>query len=331
MSSDPAKPGPEWWQQPQGPKKDEGYQGNQDSQATQRYPTNQGYPAAPGVPGPAPGYPAGQGFPSGQGFQQDQDYSGNQAYQGTQGGPSYPANQGFPAAQGYQGPPRVPPARRRRRWPLITLIVIILVLVVGDRAANAYAEDQMASQMQSSLALSGKPHVTIQGFPFLTQLAAREFRTVDVNATNETAGPGGQLEIASLTATLHGMHIHGTQQRDGRPVQRLGAGQVHGAGPCRRRTAGHHADCRRPEQDQGELRPRPAQRLDATAQITKTGPGRINIKVIGADGITSAILGNLNFNINIPKLPAGVAIQSINVTQQGLRITVTGQNTTLSQ
>ena len=84
------------------------------------------------------------------------------------------------------------------------------MLVLGDRAANAYAEDQMASQIQSSLALSGKPHVTIQGFPFLTQLAARNFKTVDVNASNETAGPGGQLEIASLTATLHGMHIHGT-------------------------------------------------------------------------------------------------------------------------
>ena len=86
--------------------------------------------------------------------------------------------------------------------------MIIVLLVGGDRAANAFAEDQMASQFQSSLALSGKPHVTIQGFPFLTQLAARNFHQVDINASNETAGPGGQLEIASLTATLHGMHIN---------------------------------------------------------------------------------------------------------------------------
>ena len=115
-------------------------------------------------------------------------------------------------AQGYQAPPRMR-RRRRRRWPLITLIVIIVLLVVGDRAANAYTENQMASQIQSSLGLSGKPHVTIQGFPFLTQLAARDFRTVDVNASNETikasSAGSGLLEIASLTATLHGMHIHG--------------------------------------------------------------------------------------------------------------------------
>ena len=77
--------------------------------------------------------------------------------------------------------------------------MIIVVLVVGDRAANAYTEDQMASQIQSSLALSGKPHVTIQGFPFLTQLAARDFRTVDVNASNETGeqpGPGSSRSPA---------------------------------------------------------------------------------------------------------------------------------------
>ena len=55
--------------------------------------------------------------------------------------------------------------------------------------------------------------MTIQGFPFLTQLAARDFKTVDVNASNETitasSAGSGLLEIASLTATLHGMHIHG--------------------------------------------------------------------------------------------------------------------------
>jgi len=44
------------------------------------------------------------------------------------------------------------------------------------------------------------------------------------------------------------------------------------------------------------------------------------------------LLGNLvNFTISIPKLPAGVKIQQISVTSQGLRLTATGHNTTLSQ
>ena len=107
-----------------------------------------------------------------------------------------------------QGSPAPLRRRRRRRWPWITLIVIILVLVAADRGALVITENAMASQFQSSIGLSGKPHVSIPGIPFLTQLAARDFNTVNVSATNETTGEGA-LDIASLTATAHGMHIRG--------------------------------------------------------------------------------------------------------------------------
>ena len=346
MSSDPTQPAPEWWQQPQAPKKEQEPQKDrdrdpQDSQATRQYPTNQGSPARPtftpsqgnqpdqGYPS-SQGYPSGPGFPSGQGYQQDQDYPGNQGYQGPPGAPTYPANQGFPAAQGNQGPP-ARARRRRRRWPWITLLVIVLVLVGGDRAAKAYAEDQMASQVQSSLALSGKPNVTIQGFPFLTQAAARTFNTVDVNASNETAGPGGQLEIASLTATLHGMHIHGTNSAT---VDQFTASALVTF------TALAHAG----GIPQGiTLAPAGPNQLkatvdilgfssDATAKVTQVGDDKINVKITDFGGVPADVLGSLtDFTFSIPKLPAGVKIQSVSVTQQGVRITATGENTTLSQ
>src|SRR6478609_1254090 len=342
MSSDPTQPVPEWWQQPQAPKKEQGTQKDrdpQDSQATRQYPTSQGSPARPTfTPSqgnqPDQGYPSdqqsGQGYPSGPGYQQDQDYRGNQGYQGPPGAPTYPANQGFPAAQDDQGPPaRV--RRRRRRWPWITLLVIVLVLVGGDRAAKAYAENQMASQVQSSLALSGKPNVTIQGFPFLTQAAASNFKTVDVNASNETAGPGGQLEIASLTATLHGMHIHGTNSAT---VDQFTASALVTF------TALAHAG----GIPQGiTLAPAGPNQLkatvdilgfssDATAKVTQAGNNKINVKITDFGGVPADVLGSLtDFTFSIPKLPAGVKIQSITVTQQGLRVTATGQNTTLSQ
>ena len=348
MSSDPTQPVPEWWQQPQAPKKEQGTQKDrdpQDSQATRQYPTSQGSPARPtftpsqgnqpdqGYPSDqqsGQGYPSGPGFPSGPGYQQDQDHPGNQGYQGPPGAPTYPANQGVPAAQDYQAPPaRV--RRRRRRWPWITLLVIVLVLVGGDRAAKAYAENQMASQVQSSLALSGKPNVTIQGFPFLTQAAARTFNTVDVNASNETAGPGGQLEIASLTATLHGMHIHGTNSAT---VDQFTASALV--------TFTALADAGGIPQGI-TLAPAGPNQLkatvdilgfssDATAKVTQVGNNKINVKITDFGGVPADVLGSLtDFTFSIPKLPAGVKIQSISVTQQGLRVTATGQNTTLSQ
>lgn len=389
MSSDQTQPVPEWWQQPQNPKRKQGQRGDDDhqedqadqaSQATQQFPAGQGFapgggfpasqgPAASGQgfpssptrasgsafppnptypsgsgspatptytpgsgspPNPTPasgsGFPAGQAFGSNQGYQQNQDYPGKQGYQGNQG---FPSGQGFPAAQGYQGSqPRM--RRRRRRWPWVTLIVIILVLVGADRGANAYTEDQMASQMQASLALSGKPHVTIQGFPFLTQLAARDFRTVDINASNETAGPGGQLEIASLTATLHGMHIHGLksatvdQFNASALVTFAALANVSGA------PQGVTFSADGPNKVKASIDLGPLSQ-SAEAQVTQTGPGQINIKLLNADGITSDVLGSLNFNVTIPKLPAGVSIKSISITQQGIRISVAGTNTSLSQ
>ena len=355
MSSDHTQPVPEWWQQPKVPKKEEQEaqqdKDAQDSQATRQYPTNRGRPAGPTfTPSPEAqpqqGYESQQahqsqpeyqpptaGFPSGQGYQQGQDYSASQGYQGYQGaaaGQGYPESPGFPPAQGYQAP-AARTRRRRRRWPWITLIVIVLVLVIGDRAANAYTEDQMASQMQSSLALSGKPHVTIQGIPFLTQVAARTFNTVDVNASNETAGPGGQLQIASLTATLHGMHIHGTNSAT---VDQFTASALvtftalaHAGGIPQGITLAPDG----PNQIKATVDILGFS-SEATAKVTQVGNDKINVKIIDAGGVPADVLGNLtDFNITIPKLPAGVTIKSISITQQGLRITATGTNTTLSQ
>ena len=334
MSSDPTQPVPEWWQQPQAPKKEQTAQDRdpQDSQATRQYPTSQGSPARPTFT-PSQGNQPDQRSQPDQGYPSDQRYQSGQGYSSGPGfpsGPGYQQAQDYPGNQGYQGPPaRV--RRRRRRWPWITLLVIVLVLVGGDRAANAYAENQMASQVQSSLALSGKPSVTIQGFPFLTQVAARTFNTVDVNASNETAGAAGQLEIASLTATLHGMHIHGTNSAT---VDQFNASALVTF------TALAHAG----GIPQGiTLAPAGPNELkatvdilgfssDATAKVTQVGSNKINVKITDFGGVPADVLGSLtDFTFSIPKLPAGVKIQSISVTQQGLRVTATGQNTTLSQ
>ena len=334
MSSDPTQPVPEWWQQPQAPKKEQTAQDRdpQDSQATRQYPTSQGSPARPTFT-PSQGNQPDQRSQPDQGYPSDQRYQSGQGYSSGPGfpsGPGYQQAQDYPGNQGYQGPPaRV--RRRRRRWPWITLLVIVLVLVGGDRAANAYAENQMASQVQSSLALSGKPNVTIQGFPFLTQVAARTFNTVDVNASNETAGAAGQLEIASLTATLHGMHIHGTNSAT---VDQFNASALVTF------TALAHAG----GIPQGiTLAPAGPNELkatvdilgfssDATAKVTQVGSNKINVKITDFGGVPADVLGSLtDFTFSIPKLPAGVKIQSISVTQQGLRVTATGQNTTLSQ
>ena len=242
--------------------------------------------------------------------------------------------------QGSPEPPTLVVRRRRRKGPLIaliTVIVILVLLVVSDRVANAYAENRMASQVQSSLGLSGKPNVTIQGFPFWTQLIARDFKTVDVTASNEVINSaiagGGTLQIASLNATLHGLHFQGFNSSSATVDQFNATALV---------TFTELANVANIPASV-TLTPNGGNQIKATvslgplsgsavAEVTQSGPAQINVKVINADGIPASALGNLaDFNINIPKLPPGVAIQSVSVTSQGVQVTIAGHNTTLSQ
>jgi LmeA-like phospholipid-binding len=316
MSEEPTRPSPQW----------------REPQAPQEPPTRAWQPQAP----PSPPPPAWQP-------QQPPQSPPPPAWQAQ--APQSPPQSPPPPAWQAQGPQDTPPPawqaqapygqgspapirRRRRRWPWITLIVIVLVLVVGDRVALAITENAMASQFQSSVGLSGKPHVTIQGFPFLTQLAARDFKTVDINATDETTGP---LEISSLTATLHGMHIHGLSSAtiDNFTASALITFQALGnAGGI---PQGITLSQDGPNKIQATVSIGPISD-SAVAQVTRTGPNKINIQVIDAGGIPASVLGSFtNFTITIPKLPAGVAIQSFSITQRGLMITATGHDVTLSQ
>jgi len=178
--------------------------------------------------------------------------------------------------------------------------------------------------------------VTIHGFPFWTQLLARDFKTVTVTASNETinvsSAGSGLLQISSLNATLDGMHIHGLNSAtiDHFTATALitftALGNVGGV------PSGVTLAPDGPNQIKATVSLFGLFSDSATVQVTQSGPNQINVKVTDFGGIPASVLGNLaNFNITIPKLPAGVTIQSVSVTQQGLQVTATGQNTVLSQ
>ncbi len=241
----------------------------------------------------------------------------------------FPVNQGYSEGQEHQGAPRRT-RRRRRKWPLVSLIVIILVLVGVDRAACAVAENKMASQIQKQ-GFPAKPDVTIEGFPFLTQLAAKDFKTVVISASNVTTGP---LEIASLNATIHGMHFNSSfsgatlDTINGSALITFTALANAGGLPHGITLSADGPNQVKATVDLGIISP------TVVAQVTETGPSSINVRVVDAGGVPTSVLGNLaDFNINIPKsdLPAGLAIQSVSVTQQGVLVTIVGHNTTLNQ
>ena len=243
--------------------------------------------------------------------------------------------------QGPAGPDFVLGKRRRRRGPLIALIIVIailILLVVSDRVANAYTENRMASQVQSSLGLSGKPDVTIHGFPFWTQVIAHNFKNVTVTASNETinsaSAGGGALEIASLNATLHGLHFQSFNSNNA-TVDEFNATALitfTALGSLGGVPQGVTITADGPNQVTVTLSLPVLGSVSGTAQVTQSGPNQIHVHVTDFGGIPTDALGNFaDFTFTIPKLPAGVTIQSVSVTQQGVMVSIAGMNTTLSQ
>jgi LmeA-like phospholipid-binding len=109
---------------------------------------------------------------------------------------------------------------------LIVLIVLVGLVVIGlyaaDRWGRERVERRIAAELQKSLATPTPPAVHIEGSPFLTQLATRNIRRVqvvadDLGTTTDSALPiaHADLIISDITTTdwyttMTASHIEGT-------------------------------------------------------------------------------------------------------------------------
>jgi LmeA-like phospholipid-binding len=309
-SSPPAQPG----QQQGQPGSWEARPGSQEGQA----PRQDGWQQQPQY-GPQPGWP-----PDGDGDNGTPGPSGRRRWRS--------AGQG-----GYPGAPGGPPPRRRRRsrrWTMtiFALIVVVILLVIGDRVALAVAENDMADQFVSN-GLPVKPSVTIEGFPFLTQLVARDLRQVNISASNIPAGP---VTITSAKGTLTGMHFNSSF--NGATVDHMtvtlfvsfsalaGAGGLGNMAGITVTPAG--PDLLKITASVGGV-------LSDTeeAKVTQTGPQQISVQVLNNGGALGGVLSSFgSFTFSLPKgVPASLRITGITLNAQGLTVTAAANDANLSE
>jgi hypothetical protein len=239
---------------------------------------------------------------------------------------------------GYTGYGDATPVRTRRRHPLrktiIVLIVLLGLLVVADFTARAFAQNKMASEIQQQ-GFPKKPDVSINGFPFLTQVISRDFKNIHVSSGNITEGP---LLIQSINATMTGVHVNSSFQSgtinhlngtatvtfpalsDAMTSQAGALGSLIGSGLTL--------------SDAGNNEVKASLNLlgglasgTAVWKVSVTGDNNIHIQLVSSSGIGSAAASGIS-NITVPHvaLPLGMTIQSIAVTPTGLVATVTGHN-----
>lgn len=78
-----------------------------------------------------------------------------------------------------------------------TLVVLAILLVIIDRAADLAAERIAGRQLQSSESLRSRPDVAIDGFPFLTQFASGRYAHVRVTAHDVPTGTSSSALVLS--------------------------------------------------------------------------------------------------------------------------------------
>jgi len=282
-------------------------------------PAQGGWPTQPSASG------AGQGAYGQDGYGQD-GYG--------QPGPGQPGYR--QSGYGQQGPGPTPPRRRRRRRRgtglIITLVVILVLLFVGDQVAKAVAQNEIAQKIESS-GLNTKPSVKIEGWPFLTQIASRDLKAIDISAHNVTAG--GSMVPVCCAARATGVHLNSSF--NGATID-----QINGSA-----TITFAAIANVIPIPGLTLSPDPAKGPDAVQLNTDVGGATGTIKqtssnvitlqlgsLTGLAGLLSGITGSnvaQSYTIDIPKLPAGLVVRSVDVTSQGIVATASASNTTLTQ
>jgi hypothetical protein len=239
------------------------------------------------------------------------------------------------------GPEDAPPTRpRRRRRPvrrsvisLFVLLVIAIVLVIGNFVGQAIAENDMANQFTAN-GFPVKPSVDIEGFPFLTQVAAKDFKKVVISASNIPAGP---VTISSLNATITGMHLNSSW--NGATIDHVTATAFVSLSSL---TDGISSELG----DAASLTAVPdgANKLKVTGtvlglsasgvvEIKQTGPQQITVELPTTGGLVGTLLGSAaSFTITLPAgVPPSLRITGLTINGQGLTLSAAATDATFSQ
>ncbi|MFE9248454.1 DUF2993 domain-containing protein [Streptomyces sp. NPDC007088] len=233
------------------------------------------------------------------------------------------------------------------------LLVVVLVLgglfVAADRIAVHYAQNRAADELRSREGLSDTPEVDIHGFPFLTQLAGGTLDEVGVRIKDyeaDTGEGGGHLRVGSVDAELREVDFGGDWSS---ATARRATGTA---------VVGYPELLKAARAEPIELAP--GIEAEVTA-LSDGGKGRVNLSVkakilghtlpkalvvpcsLGADGdritVRAASLPDLgvplaerevrgvtDFAQTVKNLPAGIGLDSVRATPDGVRITLKGSN-----
>jgi hypothetical protein len=212
---------------------------------------------------------------------------------------------------------------------LIVVVVLAGLLVVADRVAVVAADRQVASRVQSAYNLSSKPSVSVQGFPFLTQVASGDYHQIDVSIgslrTDGVQVNGLTAQLKDVRAPLGDLLGHGSSS--------ITAAQVTGSGTVPFSSVRSHlphgvqlsqdGDALRLAGTVSYLGVTVPVSADATLEADGSGiavtPTRISV-ASASNALSSVIAGQFRFVVPVTGLPLHLAVHSVSVVPGGVRV-----------
>lgn len=224
----------------------------------------------------------------------------------------------------------------------VTLLVLLGLLLVADRASAALAARAIAEQVQSGTRVTTEPEVDVGGFPFLTQALAGRYEQVQVRVRDV---PAGELRLSRLDATLTGVQVPLSEAVSGR-VQRVPVERV------RARALVPYAELARRSGDR-RLTVEPAgERIRVTGSVqvlgrtlTATAVSRVEVVqgdlVVTAESyevgseaaddlLTRALGDRLDLRIPVAGLPYGLRVTGVDVQPGGVSVLASATDIVLS-
>lgn len=214
---------------------------------------------------------------------------------------------------------------------LVTVIVLGLLLVVGDRVAAGV----VASQAEKRLAAHGFAAASVQfhDFPFLTQLVERRFLFVSLNSQQVRVKQG---QASDVQAQLHGV------QAEGQSAVRVSRLEADGTVPYAEVANAAGVPSLR-------LGPAPGGQVRISRTVDLLGQHytvttRAHVKALGTrllveptsvdlqgggalnSQLSQLLAGRVAIDYPVPNLPQGVRITGVTAGPNGFVVHITGQN-----
>jgi LmeA-like phospholipid-binding len=234
---------------------------------------------------------------------------------------------------------------RLRDSPLVGVLIIILIaillvagLYVVDRYAHRRAERQIAAVLQTQLGTPERPMVNIEGFPFLTQVAADSIGRVHVLADQlgETTSGPVILAHADLIMTdvdtndwfesMQVTHTEGTARLDYAKLSSLAGAPLAYGGEGRLEIAVNTTVVGREVEAVITGLPR----LNAKEQTMTLSDAKIAVAGVNLPDFTAqALLAAVLKPIPLKGMPLGMTVTKIVAAEDGLQVNLVGDNQTI--